>query len=77
MNTIKVTVWSSIMPHCQREYICYGVDISDLNEVENCAAECVGKYLDNEPQWYATNATWDEIVDSCMYCIEEVFDDEL
>lgn len=72
MNMIKITVWSSIMPNHTKEYFCRGVDITDLQEVEMCASECMGKYLDNEPLWYATNATWDEIVDSCVYTVEEV-----
>ena len=72
MNTIKITICNPIVPNYTQEYICHGVDIFDLAEVDMCVSECIGKYLDNEPIWYSTNAAWDEIVDACVYVVEEV-----
>lgn len=75
MNTIKVIVGNHLMGGVEEEFLCRNVDISDLNEMEYCAEECVGAFIDMYHLFFDQDQgthTYDQKVNSCWYTIEEV-----
>ena len=76
MVTVKVTVGNELTPGLVEEFITR-VDISDLAEVEMCASECMGVYLEmHEGVWPTIDASFDVIADSCFYTLEEVVEND-
>jgi hypothetical protein len=72
MLNIKVTVGNDYAPHIIEEFFTR-VDIKDIDEVEACAAECCGQYLDMHGDiWYMVDVDMEEIAEACWYMIEEV-----
>ena len=73
MGSIKVTVGNSYLFSVIEEFICSNIDISDKEEMEYCAEECVGQYLEMHNDIINTlDADWDSVVEACYYSIEEV-----
>lgn len=80
MNTIKVTVGNHFFHGVIEEFICSKVDISDLEEMEYCAEECVGQYMDmheDMARGYCPDISYEDLVEACYYSIEEVIANEL
>ena len=76
MATVKVTVGNEFAQGLIEEFITQ-VDISDLAEVEMCASECMGAYLEmHEGVWATIDASFDVIADACFYTLEEVVDND-
>lgn len=72
MATINITVRNPFSPNLTEVYTCFDVDISDLNEVEYCASECCGQFLDeHEDIWNALDTPFETIAEACEYIIEE------
>lgn len=79
MGTIKVTVSNSYLHNIVDEFICTNVDMSDLNEVDYCAEECVGQYLEaHEDVIHAKcpDINFETIAEKCYYFVEEVIDND-
>jgi len=80
MNAIKVTIGNSYLHGLIEEFICDRVDITNKEEMEYCAEECVGAYLDMHADVIFAklpDVNSDEIYDACYYTIEEVTPNEL
>ena len=80
MAIAKVTVLNSFLPGIIEEFICRDVDFSDLQELEYCAEECCGEYLNMHHDVIRINLpdlTDETIAEECNYMIEEVNVDEL
>jgi hypothetical protein len=72
-NTIRVTVRNSYLHRITEEFICSGVDVSDLEEMEYCAEECVGQYLDMHTDIInRLDVDFETLAEACYYSIEEV-----
>ena len=77
MATIKVTVKNQYLKREKEEFICSNIDTSDLKEMEACAKECCGKFVElkenliNKLTGYLTP---EQFISSCYYVIEEVDD---
>lgn len=75
MKMLKITVLNGYL-NIIEEFFCRDVNISDPEEVECCAQECCGQYLDMHSDIINTiDADWDSIADACNYIIEEVSDE--
>ena len=75
MRAIKVAVGNRFIPSVIEEFICFDVDISDKNEMEYCAEECCGQYLDMHGDIYnavLADVDWETFAEACYYTIEEV-----
>ena len=75
LTNILVTVRNKFMPNISENYWCPFVDLSDLQEVENCANECCGNFLDTHGDIiYAMlgDVPFEQIAEACYYTIEEV-----
>ncbi len=73
MGSIKVTVGNSYLFSVVEEFICTNVDILDKEEMEYCAEECVGQYLEMHNDLInILDADWDSVVEACYYSLEEV-----
>jgi hypothetical protein len=49
------------------------MDILDLEEIEYCAQEAMGIFLDEHSDiWHTLDVPFEEIAESCEYIIEEV-----
>lgn len=71
MNTVKITVGNSYLPNLFEEFIC-AVDIEDLNEVDYCAEECVGQYLEmHEDAIHELDVAFETVAESCFYIAEQ------
>ena len=80
MNAIKVTVGNSYLHNLTEEFICYQVDTTNKEEMDYCAKECVGAYLDMHADVIfakVSDIDSDKIYDACYYMIEEVTANEL
>lgn len=80
MAIAKVTVLNSFLHGVIEEFICTDVDFSDLQEVEYCADECCGEYLEMHHDAIKSNfpdLTDETIAEACSYLMEEVGIDEL
>ena len=78
MNIIKVTVGNSYVHNIIEEFICSNIDISDAEEIEYCAEECCGQYLDMHGDIInSLDVDWDIFAEACYYMIEEVNPHEL
>ena len=78
MATIKVTVGNSYIHNLKEEFFCVDVDMSDLEEIEYCAEECCGQYLDMHGDIINTlDVNWETFAEACYYTIEEVNPNEL
>lgn len=80
MSCLKVTVSNNYLPHIIESFYCIRVDISDPDEVEMCADECCGNYLDMHHDIIIANCpdiASEELAEACYYIIEEVSEDEL
>ena len=76
MATVKVIVGNEYAHELLEEFITH-VDISDLAEVEMCASECMGAYLEmHEDVWHTLDVSFDTIADACFYSIEEVIEND-
>ena len=76
MATVKVIVGNYFAEGLIEEFVTK-VDITDLAEVEMCASECMGAYLEmHEGVWPTIDASFDVIVDACFYTLEEVVDND-
>ena len=75
MGTIKVTVINQFLPHNPEEFICSNVDISDLQEMEYAAEECVGAYVDMYSEQIEKMNFDKNIAEYCEYLIEVINDD--
>ena len=76
MATVKVTIGNYLAKGLIEEFMTK-VDIADLAEVEMCAPECIGAYLEmHEGVWPTIDASFDAIVDACFYSIEEVIEND-
>lgn len=72
MLNIKVTVGNEYAPRLIEEFFTR-VDIKDIDEVEMCADECCGQYLDmHNDVWHTLDTNFEEIAEACWYTIEEV-----
>ena len=69
MDTIKVVVGNPHLHGVKEEFICSQVDVSSYSEMEYCAEECVGAYVDMYSRFFDQNA---EAINDCWYTIEEV-----
>lgn len=77
MGAIKITVTNSFFPGIVETFHCIDVDLNDLQEVEYCAEECMGQYLDMHGDLiYAKTPDVDSevIAEACDYMIEEVIE---
>lgn len=73
MGTIVVTVGNRYLHGITEEFICRNVDVSDYDEMEYCAEECVGEYLDMHADViHSLDVSYDALYDECYYSIEEV-----
>ena len=75
MAMLKVTVGNHLMGGVKEEFLCHNVNISDLSEMEYCAEECVGAFIDMYHLFFDQDQgthTYDQKVNSCWYTIEEV-----
>ena len=75
MSNISVTVTNRYLPNITEIYIHYNVDISDFDEVDYCAEEACGKFLDEyRDTLFATcpDLDWETIAAACEYLIQEV-----
>jgi len=78
MGVIKVTVGNSFLNGVIDEYMCHNVDISSQEEMEYCAEECVGAYLDDHHDLYialCSDIEFDLFAEACYYLIEEEIED--
>lgn len=74
MNSIIVTVKNRYLHGISEEFLCSAVDVSDLNEMEYCAEECCGAFLDMYESTFARecpDVEWDSFVEACYYSIKE------
>ena len=71
MNTIKVTVGNHLMKGVNEEFLCAQVDTSDKEEMDYCAQECVGAYIDMYSSFF-DEGDFSQKVNNCWYVIEEV-----
>ena len=75
MSNISITVTNRYLPNITEIYVHYNVDISDFDEVDYCAEEACGKFLNEyRDALFATcpDLDWETIADACEYLIEEV-----
>lgn len=80
MAIAKVTVRNRFLVGVVEEFHCIDVDFSDLEELEYCADECCGEYLEMHSDIIKQDLPdlTDEIIaEACSYTIEEVQYDEL
>ena len=76
MGTIKVTVGNRYLNGVREEFICSNVDISNKEEMEYAAEECVGAFFDMYHYFFeyeTSDISYDEKYEACYYSIEEVF----
>lgn len=77
MAVIKVTLSNRYIPFAAEEFYCIDLDISDLEEVENCVDECCGQFVDlHHDIISALHIDDDLLAESFTYIIEEVDADE-
>lgn len=72
--TVKVTVTNKYLRQTE-VFICRDVDISDMNEVEYCAEECCGAYLDMHHdviRMECPDISSEEIEEACEFIVERV-----
>lgn len=75
MNTIKVTVSNGFFHGIIEEFYCSNIDTSDLQEMEYCAEECCGQYLELHGDLICAmtpDVNFETIAQACTYLIEEV-----
>ena len=75
MTNINITVGNHYLPNIYENFYYPTVDLADLEEVEYCAEECCGIYLDMHTDAFhalCPDLTDEEIAEACFYTIEEV-----
>ena len=80
MNIIKVTVGNSYLHGLIEDFICSNVDTSDTEEMDYCAEECIGAYIDMHGDAIfalAPDVDSEELYEACYYEIEEMDANEL
>lgn len=76
MATVKIVVKNSYFHGIIEEFITR-VDIADLNEVEMCADECMGAYLEMHHDLIMAltpDLTFEKLAEACYYTLEEVLE---
>lgn len=74
MANVRITVTNKYLPAAGAVYIHRNVDISDFDEIDYCAEESCGRYLNAyRDQLFAVNPEldWETIAAACEYLIEE------
>jgi hypothetical protein len=74
---LQVTIINHNIKFPSQEFICSNVDISDLDEVDYCAQECIGRFVELYEEALGHSLTEREaeaIAAGCSYFIEEDID---
>lgn len=73
ITNIIITITNPYAPNISESFYYPCIDILDLAEIEYCAEEAMGVFLDEHGDiWNTLDVPFDKIVDSCEYIIEEV-----
>lgn len=78
MGTIKVVVGNSYLNGVREEFICSNVDISNKEEMEYAAEECIGAFVDMHHfffEYETPDVSLNKKFNACYYTIEEVVAD--
>ena len=74
---LQVTIINHNIKFPSQEFICSNVDLSDLGEVDYCAQECIGRFVElyeNTLKHPLTEREAETIAAGCVYFIEEAID---
>ena len=78
MATIKITVGNSFLHNISEDFLCRDVDISDEDEIEYCAYECCGQYLEMHADAIhalCPDLDSETIEEACYFIVEEIIEE--